>query len=64
MLWFVQALALGFLLLIPGGVAGRRAQGDAAWKPLSVTLLLLGGILTLLGLAVSGMAVLSAQTMP
>ncbi|MPY67137.1 hypothetical protein F8S09_10600 [Deinococcus sp. SDU3-2] len=60
MLWFIQALALGLVLLLLGGVAGRR---DAAWKPLSVVFLLLGGSLTLLGLVVSGMAVLYAQTM-
>lgn len=63
MLWFVQALALGLLLLILGGVTGRRARHDAAWKPLSVALLILGGGLSLLGLAVSGMAVLYARTM-
>lgn len=63
MLWFVQALALGLLLLILGGVARRQARHDAPWKPLAAVLLLLGGGLTLLGLVVSGMAVLYAQTM-
>ena len=63
MLWFVQALALGLLLLLLGGMAGRRGRRDAAWEPLAALLLILGGGLTLLGLAVSGMAVLYTQTM-
>lgn len=41
---FVQAVALGLLLLLLGGAAAWQARRDVAWRPLAAVLLGLAGL--------------------